>query len=177
MSDRGSCGSWHRLILPQPIRRPQYLFPSPVAWHHRWARSATTLYFSSLATFTCLTACRLAESPMRPACLERSDGFVSSPRRLKGPPRRPRCRVGIAPTDDQHLPFTRTQWVSFLFLETFANRSDRMDAGISAIRPRITRAWSQWMILRRGRACRRLFSAVMETCVAEYDHGQIAQPL
>jgi hypothetical protein len=26
--DRDSCGSWHRLVLPQPIRRPHYSFCS-----------------------------------------------------------------------------------------------------------------------------------------------------
>jgi hypothetical protein len=40
----------------------------------------------------------------RPACLEGSDGFVSSPRRFdRYRLERPRCRVAVAPTDDQHV--------------------------------------------------------------------------
>jgi len=34
--------------------------------------------FEACSTFTRVTACRLAESPKRPVCLEGSDGFVSS---------------------------------------------------------------------------------------------------
>src|ERR1022692_4447143 len=63
--------------------------------------------FEACSTFTCVTACRLAESPKRPVFLEGSDGFVSSPRRFDSYRlERPSCRVGIAPTEDQHLSFT-----------------------------------------------------------------------
>jgi len=34
--------------------------------------------FEACSTFTRVTACRLAESPKRPVCLEGSDGFVTS---------------------------------------------------------------------------------------------------
>src|SRR5271167_412861 len=43
----------------------------------------------------------------RPICLEGSDGFVSSPRRFDSYRlERPSCRVGVTPTEDQHLSFT-----------------------------------------------------------------------
>ena len=46
---------------------------------HIPARSATTLDFSRPAQRSlAITACRLAESPKRPVCLEGSDGFVTS---------------------------------------------------------------------------------------------------
>ena len=69
------------------------------------AGSASTLVLSRPAQRSlAVTACRLAESPKRPVCLEGSDGFVSSPRRFDSYRlERPRCRVGFAPTEDQHL--------------------------------------------------------------------------
>ena len=82
--------------------------PSGGGLPHILARSATTLDFSRPAQRSlAITACRLAESPKRPVCLEGSDGFVSSPRRFDSYRlERPSCRVGIAPTEDQHLSFT-----------------------------------------------------------------------
>src|SRR6516165_4763723 len=60
--------------------------------------------FEACSTFTRVTACQLAEPPKRPVCLEGFDGFVSSPRRFDSYRlERPSCRVGIAPTEDQHL--------------------------------------------------------------------------
>ena len=69
------------------------------------AGSASTLVLSRPAQRSlAVTACRLAESPKRPVCLEGSDGFVSYPRRFDSYRlERPRCRVGFAPTEDQHL--------------------------------------------------------------------------
>ena len=53
---------------------------------------------------TRVTACQLAESPKRPVCFERSDGFVTSPRRFDSDRLgRPSCRVGVAPTEDQRI--------------------------------------------------------------------------
>ena len=76
--------------------------PSGCGLPHIHARSATTLDFSRPAQRSlAITACRLAESPKRPICLEGSDGFVSSPRRFDSYRlERPRCRVGFAPTED-----------------------------------------------------------------------------
>ena len=76
--------------------------PSGGGLPHIHARSATTLDFSRPAQRSlAITACRLAESPKRPICLEGSDGFVSSPRRFDSYRlERPRCRVGFAPTED-----------------------------------------------------------------------------
>src|SRR5271168_3715153 len=56
------------------------------------ARSASTLVVSRPAQRSmAITACRFAESPKRPICLEGSDGFVSSPRRFDSyRPERPR---------------------------------------------------------------------------------------
>jgi hypothetical protein len=63
--------------------------------------------YDACSTFTgyySLSARRVAK---RPVCLEGSDGFVSSSRRFDSYPlERPRFRVGVAPTEDQHLPFT-----------------------------------------------------------------------
>jgi hypothetical protein len=75
--------------------------PSGCGLPHIHARSATTLDFSRPAQRSlAITACRLAESPKRPICLEGSDGFVSSPRRFDSYRlERPRCRVGFAPTE------------------------------------------------------------------------------
>ena len=66
------------------------------------ARSAPTLVVSRPAQRSlAITACRLAESPRRPVCLEGSDGFVSFPRRFDSDRlERPSCRVGFAPTED-----------------------------------------------------------------------------
>jgi hypothetical protein len=62
--------------------------PSSGGLPHPNARSASTLVVSRPAQRSlAITACRLAESPKRPVCLEGSDGFVSSPRRFD-PPRR-----------------------------------------------------------------------------------------
>ena len=79
--------------------------PSGCGLPHLHARSATTLDVSRPAQRSlAITACRLAESPKRPVCLEGSDGFVSSPRRFDSYRlERPSCRVGFAPTEDQHL--------------------------------------------------------------------------
>jgi len=53
--------------------------PSGGGLPHIPARSATTLDFSRPAQRSlAITACRLAESPKRPVCLEGSDGFVTS---------------------------------------------------------------------------------------------------
>src|SRR5271165_1289894 len=53
--------------------------PSGGGLPHIHARSATTLDFSRPAQRSlAITACRLAESPKRPVCLEGSDGFVTS---------------------------------------------------------------------------------------------------
>jgi hypothetical protein len=53
--------------------------PSGCGLPHIHARSATTLDFSRPAQRSlAITACRLAESPKRPVCLEGSDGFVTS---------------------------------------------------------------------------------------------------
>ena len=76
--------------------------PSDGGLPHTDERSATTLDVSRPAQRSlAITACRLAESPKRPVCLEgsvrrfrylhrRSDSY-----RLE----RPSCRVGIAPTE------------------------------------------------------------------------------
>jgi len=54
--------------------------PSGGGLPHIPARSATTLDVSRPAQRSlAITACRLAESPKRPVCLEGSDGFVTSP--------------------------------------------------------------------------------------------------
>ena len=53
--------------------------PSGGGLPHIPARSATTLDVSRPAQRSlAITACRLAESPKRPVCLEGSDGFVTS---------------------------------------------------------------------------------------------------
>jgi len=93
--------SWDGLFQPFPCTQRRRPSPSlrKVGDHIR--------RFEACSTFTRVTACRLAESPKRPVCLEGSDGFVSSPRRFDSYRlERPSCRVGIAPTEDQHLPFT-----------------------------------------------------------------------
>ena len=86
--------------------------PSGCGLPHIPARSATTLDFSRPAQRSlAITACRLAESPKRPVCLEGSDGFVSSPRRFDSYRlERPSCRVGISPTEDQHLLHGAQVW-------------------------------------------------------------------
>ena len=86
--------------------------PSGCGLPHIHARSATTLDFSRPAQCSlAITACRLAESPKRPVCLEGSDGFVSSPRRFDSYRlERPSCRVGISPTEDQHLLHGAQVW-------------------------------------------------------------------
>jgi hypothetical protein len=49
---------------------------------------------------------------MRPVCLEGSDGFVTSPRRFDSYRlERPSYRVGIAPTENQHLHTAHTSRV------------------------------------------------------------------
>ena len=68
----------------QPLCKPRYstrfpFIPSDRGLPHTDARSATTLDFSRPAQRSlAITACRLAESPKRPVCLEGSDGFVTS---------------------------------------------------------------------------------------------------
>jgi hypothetical protein len=79
--------------------------PSGGGLPHILARSATTLDFSRPAQRSlAITACRLAESPKRPVCLERLRRFRYLHRRSDSYRlERPSCRVGIAPTEDQHL--------------------------------------------------------------------------
>ena len=72
--------------------------------HHR-ARSATTLDFSRPAQRSlAITACRLAESPIATRLSRRLRRFRFLHRRSDSYRlERPSCRVGIAPTEDQHL--------------------------------------------------------------------------
>jgi hypothetical protein len=79
---------------------------------HIPARSATTLDVSRPAQRS--LALRPIGSPSRlkrPVCLEGSDGFVSSPRRFDSYRlERPSCRVGLTPTEDQHLLHGAQVW-------------------------------------------------------------------
>ena len=69
----GSDRSWDGLFHPFPLH-PQRRRPSPSE-----CRVGVHIgRFEACSTFTRITACRLAESPLRPVCLEGSDGFVAS---------------------------------------------------------------------------------------------------
>ena len=82
--------------------------PSGCGLPHHCARSATTLDFSRPAQRSlAITACRLAESPKATRLSRRLRRFRFLHRRSDSYRlERPSCRVGITPTEDQHLPFT-----------------------------------------------------------------------
>ena len=79
--------------------------PSGGGLPHIHARSATTLDFSRPAQRSlAITACRLAESPKATRLSRRLRRFRYLHRRSDSYRlERPSCRVGIAPTEDQHL--------------------------------------------------------------------------
>ena len=81
---------------------PAFPVPTGGGLSHPNARSAPTLVVSRPAQRSlAITACRFAESPKRPICLEGSDGFVSSSRRFDSYRlERPRCRARFALAED-----------------------------------------------------------------------------
>ena len=100
--------------------------------HSRGARVGDRIgHFEACSTSTGyygLSARRVAK---RPVCLEGSDGFVCSTRRFDSYRlERTRCRVGLAPTDDQHLPFAAHAMRVLALALQARNASSRFMAGI-----------------------------------------------
>jgi len=66
--------------------------------------------FEACSTFNCVTPCRLAASPKATHLSRRLRRFRSLHRRSDSYRlERPSCRVGIAPTEDQHLSTAHTK--------------------------------------------------------------------
>ena len=100
---------WVGSLVGRPIPTVS-LYPAAAAFPITSARSATTLDFSRPAQRSlAITACRLAESPIATRLSRRLRRFRFLPARSDSYRlERPSCRVGIAPTEDQHLGTAHT---------------------------------------------------------------------
>ena len=99
--------------------------PSGGGLPHHCARSATTLDFSRPAQRSlAVTACRLAEPPIATRLSRRLRRFRFLHRRSDSYRlERPSCRVGVTPTEDQHLTRFTAHAVHVLLLHISFPRS------------------------------------------------------